>query len=367
MFWETTPSPALIAFAKAASDSTWLENALGGIARTCERCLRHKKRFGLYWPLQSSPASRHRHQDRSDPEACHPKLAHSRFPIAPRPALAHQAQRMNYRHAFHAGNHADCLKHALLLALLGALRRKPTPFAVLDTHAGCGLYDLAAPETARSKEAARGALRLVKNTAPALAPFMAAVREAGFPAFYPGSPALIRAGLRPQDRLVAVELHPEDHAKLKAYFNRDPQVAVHQRDAWEALRALTPFPEKRGLVLIDPPFEMEGDYGRITDAMALLRHRFRAAIIAAWYPVKHRAPVRGFHHGLIEAGIAPLLAAELWLREPTDPQRLNGSGLLVANPPQGFAEDAAEILPALLACLGADEAGAGSAVTWLAP
>jgi len=273
---------------------------------------------------------------------------------------------MNYRHAFHAGNHADCLKHALLLPLLAALKRKATPFAVLDTHAGCGIYDLAASEAARTGEAARGAL-LLQSSNPALAPFLEALKRAGFPAFYPGSPALIRAALRPQDRLMAVELHPEDHAKLKAHFKRDTQVAVHKRDAWEALRALTPFPEKRGLVLIDPPFEQEGDNRRITEAMAMLRHRFRAAIIAAWYPIKHRAPVRGFHHALMEGGVAPLLAAELWLREPTDPQRLNGSGLVIANPPQGFAEDAAAILPALLAGLGADEAGAGSAVTWLAP
>ena len=272
---------------------------------------------------------------------------------------------MNYRHAFHAGNHADCLKHALLLPLLEALKRKPAPFAVLDTHAGCGVYDLAASEAARTGEAARGALRLQANPSPALAPFLAALKQAGFPAFYPGSPALIRAALRAQDRLMAVELHPEDNARLKAHFRRDTQVAVHKRDAWEALRALTPFQEKRGLVLIDPPFEQEGDYARITEAMALLRHRFRAAIIAAWYPVKHRAPVRGFHHALMESGVAPLLTAELWLREPTDPQRLNGSGLVVANPPQGFAEEAAEILPALLAGLGANEAGAGSTVKWL--
>jgi 23S rRNA (adenine2030-N6)-methyltransferase len=205
------------------------------------------------------------------------------------------------------------------------------------------------------------------SAAPALAPYLTALKQAGFPAFYPGSPALIRAALRPQDRLMAVELHPEDNAKLKVHFKRDTQVAVHKRDAWEALRALTPFPEKRGLVLIDPPFEQEGDYARITEAFTLLRHRFRAGIIAAWYPVKHRAPVRAFHHALIAAGIGPLLAAEFWLREPTDPQRLNGSGLVVANPPHGFSEEAAEILPALLQGLGADEPGAGSAVTWLAP
>ncbi|MEY4844761.1 MAG: hypothetical protein RL312_1042 [Pseudomonadota bacterium] len=274
---------------------------------------------------------------------------------------------MNYRHAFHAGNHADCLKHALLLPLLEALKRKPTPFAVLDTHAGCGVYDLGASEAQRTGEAERGALRLMESPSPALAPYLAALTQAGFPAFYPGSPALIRAALRPQDRLMAVELHPEDNARLKAHFKRDAQVAVHKRDAWEALRALTPFPEKRGLVLIDPPFEQEGDYARITEAITLLRHRFRAAIIAAWYPVKHRAPVRGFHHALMAAGITPLLAAELWLREPTDPQKLNGSGLIVANPPQGFAEDAAAILPALLEGLGAHEAGAGTEVKWLTP
>ncbi|MFM7421910.1 MAG: 23S rRNA (adenine(2030)-N(6))-methyltransferase RlmJ [Alphaproteobacteria bacterium] len=162
---------------------------------------------------------------------------------------------MNYRHAFHAGNHADCLKHALLLSLLAALKRKPTPFAVLDTHAGSGIYDLAASEATRTGEAARGALRLAESTNPALAPFLEALKQAGFPAFYPGSPALIRAALRPQDRLMAVDLHPEDHARLKEHFKRDTQIAVHKRDAWEALRALTPFPEKRGLVLIDPPFE----------------------------------------------------------------------------------------------------------------
>lgn len=274
---------------------------------------------------------------------------------------------MNYRHAFHAGNHADCLKHALLLPLLAALKRKPAPFAVLDTHAGCGIYDMAASEAQRTGEAEQGALRLAAAPKPALHAYLEALSQAGFPAFYPGSPALIRAALRPQDRLMAVELHPEDHSRLKAHFKRDTQVAVHKRDAWEALRALTPFPEKRGLVLIDPPFEQEGDFERIVGAITLLRHRFRAAIIAAWYPVKHRGPVRAFHHGLMAADVAPLLAAELWLREPTDPQRLNGSGLVVVNPPHGFAEEAQTILAALVQGLGASEPGAGSAVTWLKP
>ncbi len=272
---------------------------------------------------------------------------------------------MNYRHAFHAGNHADCLKHALLLVLLDALRRKEAPFAVLDTHAGRGMYDLAADEAARTGEAARGALRLPDVPGSPLAPLLAALAAQGFPARYPGSPALIRAALRPGDRLACSELHPEDHAALRALFRGDRQVAVHRRDAWEALRALTPFPERRGLVLIDPPFEQEGEFERLVAALAEVNHRFRAGILAAWYPVKHRAPVRDFHDALRASGIRDILAAEMWLREPTDPRRLNGSGLLVVNPPFGFEAAAGGILRALLEALGT-EAGAGFAVTRVA-
>jgi 23S rRNA (adenine2030-N6)-methyltransferase len=273
---------------------------------------------------------------------------------------------MNYRHAFHAGNHADCLKHALLLPVLDALRRKPAPFAVLDTHAGRGSYDLGAGEAARTNEAARGALRLADIGDGPLLPFVEALRAQGFPARYPGSPALIRAALRPGDRLLCCELHPEDHAALRTLFARDAQVSVHRRDAWEAIHALTPFPEKRGLVLIDPPFEQEGEFERLAGAIALLRRRFRAAILAAWYPVKHRAPVRDFHDALRAGGVRDLLACEMWLREPTDPRRLNGSGLLVANPPFGFEARAAGLLGALLPRLE-PEPGAGVAVTRVAP
>ncbi len=273
---------------------------------------------------------------------------------------------MNYRHAFHAGNHADCLKHALLLPILDALKRKPAPFAVLDTHAGRGIYDLSAEEAARTGEAARGALRLAGVTEGPLLPFVAALREQGFPARYPGSPALIRAALRPQDRLACCELHPEDHAALRAHFAGDRQVAVHRRDAWEAIRALTPFPERRGLVLMDPPFEQEEEFARLAEAIMGLNHRFRAGILAAWYPVKHRAPVRDFHDALRASPVRDVVAAEMWLREPTDPRRLNGSGLLVVNPPYGFEAAAAEILSALLAALES-EPGAGVSVTRIVP
>jgi 23S rRNA (adenine2030-N6)-methyltransferase len=277
---------------------------------------------------------------------------------------------VNYRHAFHAGNFADCVKHALLVTLLRGLLAKDRPFRVLDTHAGIGAYDLSAPEPQRTGEWRDGIARVMASGDPALAEFQAIVRGAGWPAAYPGSPALVRALLRPDDRLLLCELHPEDAATLKARFRRDPQVAVHARDAWEALTALTPFPERRGLVLIDPPFEQEGEFDRLTRGIAALRHRFRAAVVAAWYPVKHRAPVRAFHAALRDTpfagggtGVPDCLACELVLREPTDPTRLNGCGLLVANAPFGFEARAAALLAALLAALGRGEDGAGTSVT----
>jgi 23S rRNA (adenine2030-N6)-methyltransferase len=270
---------------------------------------------------------------------------------------------VNYRHAFHAGNFADVVKHALLVALLRGLLAKEKPFRVLDTHAGIGDYDLAAPEPQRTGEWREGIGRVAESDDPALADYLAQVRAAGFPARYPGSPALIRNMLRPSDHLVLCELHPEDHATLKARFRSDPQVAVHRRDAWEALTALTPFPERRGLVLIDPPFEQEGEFDRLAAALAALRRRFRAAIVGAWYPVKHRAPVRAFHAALREAAVPDCIACELTLREATDPTRLNGCGLLVSNPPFGFETRAREILNALLPALSRGEDGTATTLT----
>lgn len=273
---------------------------------------------------------------------------------------------MNYRHAFHAGNFADCLKHALLVWIVRALGRKAAPFRVLDTHAGAGAYDLGSEEAQRGGEWQAGIGRLLEVTNGPLADYVALAREAGAPARYPGSPELVRALLRPEDRLVCVELHPEEHAALRARFRADPRVSVHRRDGWEALRALTPFPERRGLVLMDPPFEQPGEFGRLAAGLSLVARRFRGAVQAAWYPIKHRAPVRAFHAEVEASGLRDVVAAELWLREPTDPARLNGCGLLVANPPWGFEAEARGALAALEGRLGAGEAGQGWAVTRIA-
>lgn len=277
---------------------------------------------------------------------------------------------MNYRHAFHAGNFADVMKHALLVWLLDALARKPRPFFVLDTHAGPGFADLQAEPATRTGEWRAGIGRLLADTPPAsggggtndpLARYLAIVRGLGL---YPGSPALIRALLRPGDRLACCELHPEDHARLHARFARDPRVGVHLRDGYEAVKALLPPPERRGLILLDPPFESPDEFATLAQALRTGLARFPAGVFAAWYPIKHRAPIRDFFASL--EGLRDLVAAELWLRAPLDPGRLNGCGLLVANPPYGFEAEAPALLDALRARLAEPGFGEGAAVTRLA-
>ncbi len=252
---------------------------------------------------------------------------------------------MNYRHIFHAGNFADCMKHALLLWLLQALQHKPAPVFVLDTHAGAGAYDLDSGPAQRTGEWRAGIDRLLDTPPPPLAAYVRLVQRLGL---YPGSPSLIRAILRPDDRLACCELHPEECFALRRHFARDPQVAVHQRDAWEALGALLPPKQRRGLVLIDPPFEDPQEFTRLARGLAAAHTRFRTGVFAAWYPVKHRAPVRGFHVALQQAGIANVVVAELLLHAPLDPGRLNGCGLAVINPPFRFEVEAQPILAALL-------------------
>jgi 23S rRNA (adenine2030-N6)-methyltransferase len=263
---------------------------------------------------------------------------------------------MNYRHAFHAGNFGDCVKHALLVWLVRALQRKPTPISVLDTHAGAGSYDLAAGPPERTGEWRVGIGRLLDDPPEALAAYVGLVRRLGL---YPGSPALIRSLLRPNDRLTCCELHPEDYTALRQHVANDPTVAVHHRDAWEALGALLPPRPRRGLVLIDPPYEAPDELDRLTNGLATGWTRFRTGVFAAWYPIKHRAPVRALFAAIRQAGMRDIVAAELVLREPLDPARLNGCGMLVVNPPYRFEADALPILDALLDRLGAREPGEG--------
>ena len=268
---------------------------------------------------------------------------------------------MNYRHAYHAGNEADCFKHALLVPLLRALTRKDKPLFVLDTHAGIGAYDLASGEAEKTGEWRQGIGRLLEAKPPELAEYLALVRD---PGRYPGSPALARAVLRPGDRLVLCELHPEDAALLKRRFHGDPRVQVHHRNGYEALSALLPPPERRGLILIDPPYEKADEFAILAAALDKARRKFPTGVFAAWYPVKHRKPVRDFIADLAARRIPDLIACELLLRPPLDPARLNGSGLLIVNPPYGFQAEAVPILAALRATLA--DADGDATITRLA-
>ncbi|MDE1148133.1 MAG: 23S rRNA (adenine(2030)-N(6))-methyltransferase RlmJ [Azospirillaceae bacterium] len=277
---------------------------------------------------------------------------------------------MNYRHAFHAGNPADVMKHAILALLLTRLTAKPTPFAVLDTHAGIGRYDLTSDAATRTGEAALGIQQLLSATAAgtltgegadALAPYLAAVRTiagvdphaAGAPiSLYPGSPVLARAFLRPNDRLILAELHPEDAQTLKGVFRGDGQVAVHHMDGWTALKAHLPPKEKRGLVLIDPPFEAPDDFDRLVAGLALAHGRWPTGIYALWYPVKDRAVAWRLHQRLEDSGIPKILAAELTWNDDGRVDRLNGSGMIIVNPPWQLDQSLRQMLLALHQGLG---------------
>lgn len=268
---------------------------------------------------------------------------------------------MNYRHAFHAGNFADVVKHALLCRLIEYLKHKDKAFRVMDTHAGRGRYDLAADEARRTGEHEAGIAALRASPAwdnPLLLPYQQTVEAAEVAlgaSAYPGSPWIARQLLRRQDRLSAYELHPVDAAALAAEFAGDVQVKTIELDGWLALGAHLPPKEKRGLVLIDPPFEEVGEFERIAARVGEAWRRWPGGTYAVWYPIKRRAQYEGFHEALRESGIRNVIAADFF-REPfSADERLVGTGFAVVNPPYTFAAEADAIMRALLPVLGVSD------------
>lgn len=268
---------------------------------------------------------------------------------------------MNYRHIYHAGNFADVVKHAVLCRLMAALKRKDKPFHVLDTHAGLGSYDLESIEARKTGEAALGIGRLLAASDPPelLSPYLDAVRALNGESlrWYPGSPRLIRALLRPGDRLAAVELHPADARALADEFKGDRQVKVHELDGYHALKAFLPPSERRGLILIDPPFEVSDEFERLAEGLAAAHRRFAGGIFVVWYPIKDQAPVARFHQAMIASGLRRLLAVELRIWNGDDADRLNGSGLLIVNPPFGLVDELRILLPYLARLLAREGEG----------
>ncbi len=281
---------------------------------------------------------------------------------------------MNYRHAFHAGGFADVVKHAVLALLIERLKQKDSAFRIIDTHAGTGLYDLTVDEAVRSGEWRDGIGRLWQRDLDAglaalVAPLMDAVAAANGPGdtlgLYPGSPWIARHLLRRQDRLTAVELHPQDAEALSTLFAGDVQVRTIALDGWLALGAFVPPKERRGLVLVDPPYEEAGEFSHLLDGFAHAHHRWPTGIYCLWYPVKDLIAVDRLRVRLAKSGIRRLLRAELFVRERGADGAFNGSGLIICNPPWRFSEALSDLLAGLVPILAQGD-GAGSVIDEIA-
>ena len=261
---------------------------------------------------------------------------------------------MNYRHAYHAGNFADVMKHALLALAIEHMKKKEKPFFLLDTHAGTGLTELEGEEAQKTGEYLNGIARLLDAAAPhpLLAPYLDAIRTlGGIPlSRYPGSPALMAHLARAGDRLAFCELHPEDAKTLRVNFRRDARVKTHEMDGYTALKAMLPPKERRGIVLIDPPFELRDEYVRLVEALAEAHRRFATGTYLIWYPLKDPAVSGEFLERLASEGPPKTLALELQVMA-ADPMRMTGSGMILVNPPFALTEKDADGKSAALSLL----------------
>lgn len=275
---------------------------------------------------------------------------------------------MNYRHSFHAGNSADVVKHSLLIALLQALQRKEGALTLMDTHAGCGLYDLDGDDALRTGEAAQGVVRAFADTSLLLNDYRAAVQAVNADTgtrFYPGSPRLLAQLLRPQDVLILNEKHPED-ARILRRVMRDTPAAVHQRDAYELWLAMLPTRTPRGMVVVDPPYEQTDERARITSALAAAHRKWAHGVTVIWYPLKDRATHDRWKQNLRKLGIPKFLTVEHWLYDADQSGIYNGAGLFIVNPPFAFTQALPPLLDALRTVLAPEGHQGAMIMDWLA-
>lgn len=274
---------------------------------------------------------------------------------------------MNYRHAFHAGNSADVVKHSLLIALVRALQLKEGALTLIDTHAGCGLYDLDGDQAQRTGEAEQGVRRAFADRNPLLDDYRAAVQAVNVEAdrhLYPGSPRILAQLLRPQDFLILNEKHPEDAHSLRQVM-RGTSAAVHERDAYELWLALVPPRTTRGVVVVDPPFEQPDERERITATLAAACRKWAHGVTAIWYPLKDRTTHRRWKEQLRKLGIPKLLSVEHWLYDADQPDIYNGAGLFIVNPPYAFTQALPPLLEALRAALAPEGHRGEIATQWV--
>ncbi|MCB1731578.1 MAG: 23S rRNA (adenine(2030)-N(6))-methyltransferase RlmJ [Pseudomonadales bacterium] len=268
---------------------------------------------------------------------------------------------LSYRHAFHAGNFADLIKHVVLVEILEHLVRKATPFEYIDTHAGAGLYDLHSAAALKLREYAGGIGRLQPQDYPEMARYFEVIQAfnaADELAFYPGSPAIAGYFLRPQDRAWLFELHPRDYELLRANLAGNRRMKVQCQDGFEGLQALLPPTSRRGLVLIDPSYEVKSDYDLVVDRLLAACRKFSHGIYALWYPVVERRRIDELETRIARSGIRNVQRFELGVAPDSAARGMTAAGMLVVNPPWKLLEKMAGLLPRLAPALA--EEGGGS-------
>ncbi len=280
---------------------------------------------------------------------------------------------MNYRHAYHAGNHADALKHAVLARVLEHLKKKDKPFRVIDAHAGIGLYDLSGIEAGKTGEWEGGIGKLshpfTDDVEALLAPYrgvLRALNPGGGMNLYPGSPELALRLMREQDRMIANELHPQDAIALERHFIHDPRVDVTSMDAELCIKAKLPPPERRGLILIDPPYERKDEAEKAIRMLAQGLRRFAQGVFLLWYPLKADDTATVVVKGSEALQVPATLRAELRIREAFSGGGLAGSGVIIFNTPWRLDEELRVLVPALASRMGLGDWGQAE-VRWLVP
>ncbi|WP_416821752.1 23S rRNA (adenine(2030)-N(6))-methyltransferase RlmJ, partial [Cronobacter sakazakii] len=257
---------------------------------------------------------------------------------------------LSYRHSFHAGNHADVLKHTVQSLIIESLKEKEKPFLYLDTHAGAGRYLLSGEHAERTGEYLEGIARIwQRDDLPAeLAPYISAVshfNRSGQLRYYPGSPLIARQLLRPQDSLQLTELHPSDFPLLRGEFQKDERARVERADGYQQLKSKLPPASRRGLILIDPPYEIKTDYQAVVQGISEGYKRFATGVYALWYPVVLRNQIKRMMNDLEATGIRRILQIELAVRPDSDQRGMTASGMIVINPPWKLEQQMATLLP----------------------